>query len=360
MLLITGFGLGCLAVIFLIIARDFGRMPVAQACLTLLIATGAFLLDSIIHHQWKWLTSDIMTMLPAIFWLLCQLAFARRPRLVSVWAALALYSFITPALCRPFDASNELTGHLHIWGWKLPTYAEYIVILHGMWVVVANWSDDLISSRRKLRGFLLGIIGFSALWVTGSLNSGYGSNNSLPAIVCIAALIIAHLLLKGREGVLLGLSKPSNQETPNAHTNTSTNTNTNQQAENSTPNMIDDSDLNKYALKLQQIMSEGFYRTEKLTIQKLSKKIGLPEYKTRALINQTLAYRNFNDYINQLRIAEAGRRLISEPETPVLNIALDVGYRTLSSFNRAFKEIFDQSPTAYRSAKNAHPSNTTT
>ena len=34
----------------------------------------------------------------------------------------------------------------------------------------------------------------------------------------------------------------------------------------------------------------------------------------------------------------------------LLNIALDVGYRTLSSFNRAFKDIFKQTPTAYRQA----------
>ena len=261
-----------------------------------------------------------------------------------------MYSFITPALCRPFDASNELTGQLHFWGWKLPTYAEYIVILHGMWVVVANWSDDLIASRRKLRGFLLGIIGFSALWVTGSLNSGYGSNISLPLIVCVATLIIAHLLLKGRTGVLLGLSKPIDI----------TNINTNNQKEANITTTIDDSDLNKHALKLQKVMSDGFYRTEKLTIQKLSKKIDLPEYKTRALINQTLAYRNFNDYINQLRIAEAGKRLIAEPETPILNIALDVGYRTLSSFNRAFKEIFAQSPTSYRQTQSLPSSNTET
>jgi len=64
-----------------------------------------------------------------------------------------------------------------------------------------------------------------------------------------------------------------------------------------------------------------------------------------------LTYRNFNDYINHLRIAEAGERLIAEPETPVINIALVVGYRTLSSFNRAFKELFDQFPTAYHQSK---------
>jgi AraC-like DNA-binding protein len=103
-------------------------------------------------------------------------------------------------------------------------------------------------------------------------------------------------------------------------------------------------------------MLDGFYRTEKLTLKQLSAKIDFPEYKTRALINETLGYRNFNDYINQLRIAESCEKLVSEPDTPILNIALDVGYRTLSSFNRAFKDILEQTPTAYRQ-KNISPQN---
>jgi len=103
-------------------------------------------------------------------------------------------------------------------------------------------------------------------------------------------------------------------------------------------------------VKLQDLMKKGFYRTERLTLKKLSLELGLPEYKTRALVNNILGYRNFNDYVNHLRIAEAGHRLRTETDTPILNIALDAGYRTLSSFNRAFKDILKQTPTAYRQA----------
>ena len=44
----------------------------------------------------------------------------------------------------------------------------------------------------------------------------------------------------------------------------------------------------------------------------------------------------------------AAERLRNEPDTPVLNISLDVGYRTLSSFNRAFRDIQNATPTEYR------------
>ena len=47
-------------------------------------------------------------------------------------------------------------------------------------------------------------------------------------------------------------------------------------------------------------------------------------------------------------VADAAERLRNEPDTPVLNISLDVGYRTLSSFNRAFRDIQNTTPTEFR------------
>lgn len=345
MLLLTGFSLGCLTILFIIVARDFGRLPVARAFLGLLVAAGAFLLNNVISPEWKWLTSDIMTMLPALFWLICQLAFARRPRLVSVWSALAVLSFVVPSISRPFGASSEMAGALNFWAWKLPTYAEYVVILHGMWVVISGWPDDLIASRRRLRGALLGIVGIAALWVTVSLNTGYGSVLSLPFVVGGVTVIVASLVLTGRKGVLLGLSEPAVSMVKLSKA--SVNAMTEELASKDLPDKPDEA-LNEASQKLKQTMIDGFYRTEKLTLKQLSEKIEFPEYKTRALINETLGYRNFNDYINQLRIAEACEKLVTEPDMPILNIALDVGYRTLSSFNRAFKDILEQTPTAYR------------
>jgi AraC-like DNA-binding protein len=96
------------------------------------------------------------------------------------------------------------------------------------------------------------------------------------------------------------------------------------------------------------IMSEGFYRQEKLTLRDLAVALGLPEYKVRKVINKELGYRNFNEFINEYRINEAALRLLAEPDTPISNIALDVGYRTLSSFNRAFRKEKETTPTAYR------------
>ena len=101
-------------------------------------------------------------------------------------------------------------------------------------------------------------------------------------------------------------------------------------------------------IRIKAIMQEGFYRRENLTLKDLSNVLEVPEYKVRAAINKELGYRNFNEFINEYRINEAAKRLRDEPETPISNIALDVGYRTLSSFNRAFRKEKDTTPTAFR------------
>ena len=340
MLLLTGFGLGCLTLIFIVVLRDFRDLAIAKVFLALLLAASAFLLRTHIPLRFEWLAGDIMTTLPALFWLLCQLAFARRPKLFSVWAVLAVYSFVAPAVGRSFGADTETSGNLYLWTWYMPQFAEYVVLLNGLWVIVSNWKDDLIESRRRLRVALLVTVGFTGLWVTVSMNNGNGGSLSLPIVVSICALIGGSLLLKGRDGVLLGIQvsqgggglavKQLEQAPLNEQVITQANTHS------------------EAALKLKQLMDEGFYRTEKLTLKEISLQIDLPVYKTRALINSTFNYRNFNDYINQLRIEEASQRLVQEPNTPIQNIALDVGYRTLSSFNRAFKEILDQTPSDFR------------
>lgn len=331
---IQGMALGCLLLLGMIVLRDFGRLAVARVFLLVLLAGSCMLLHSYVPESWQWLTSDIMTTVPALFWLLCQLAFAHKPKFKSVWTFIALYSFLAPAIARPFGGSWPASEPLHLFGWLLPSYCEYLLTLHGLWVVAANWQDDLVESRRQMRGIVIGGVGVAVMVIIVSMNTGLGGRLPLALVVLACALVTAYFLLHGRVGALLGATPPVSAElvTPTP------------------PEPVLDKDVQR----LRALMADGFYRTEFLTLGLLAENLHLPEYKTRMLINQTMGYRNFNDYINQLRISEACRRLLAEPQTPVLNISLDVGYRTLSSFNRAFKDIQGCSPTAYREAHPDH------
>ena len=100
---------------------------------------------------------------------------------------------------------------------------------------------------------------------------------------------------------------------------------------------------------LERMCSERLYTNHDLRVGSLAAMLSVPEYKLRKKINQQLGYRNFNHFVNHYRINEASERLLADPRMPVLSIALDVGFRSISSFNTAFQTQFGVSPTQYRS-----------
>ena len=96
--------------------------------------------------------------------------------------------------------------------------------------------------------------------------------------------------------------------------------------------------------------AERLHADHDLRIATLAARLGVPEYRVRRAINAGLGFRNFNHYVNSFRIDEASRRLRSERHLPVLSIALDVGFRSMSSFNVAFRERHDCTPGEFRAA----------
>ncbi len=112
-----------------------------------------------------------------------------------------------------------------------------------------------------------------------------------------------------------------------------------------TPKSINDPVLDQLLMKMK---NQRLYADHDLRVGTLAEQMGIPEYQLRKKINQNLGYRNFNQFINRYRIEEAGERLLQETRTPVLTIALDVGFRSISSFNTAFQVYFGLSPTQYR------------
>jgi len=104
--------------------------------------------------------------------------------------------------------------------------------------------------------------------------------------------------------------------------------------------------------RLSEVMEEGAYTEQGLTIGALAGKIDTPEHQLRALINKGLGFRNFAAFLNSYRIAYA-KTILSDPEQsrlPVLTIAMDAGYNSLAPFNRAFKTVEGVTPTAFRMA----------
>ncbi len=56
---------------------------------------------------------------------------------------------------------------------------------------------------------------------------------------------------------------------------------------------------------------------------------------------------SFRDFINARRVREACLRLDANPNTPLLELAMDCGFNSKSSFNRAFRKFTDRTPSDY-------------
>lgn len=62
---------------------------------------------------------------------------------------------------------------------------------------------------------------------------------------------------------------------------------------------------------------------------------------------------NFTEYVARARV-EAAREGLLNPNRRISEIAYDVGFQSLTQFNRTFKRIFGQSPSEYRDNLSTH------
>ncbi len=113
---------------------------------------------------------------------------------------------------------------------------------------------------------------------------------------------------------------------------------------------VNEKESNEELLKLKQYMiEEKPFLNPSLTIQDISKDMGIPVRDLSILINHKLE-QHFYDFVNSYRIAYAMDILkdVTKSKVTVLEILYEVGFNSKSSFNTAFKKHTGNTPTAYR------------
>ncbi|MBY0354104.1 MAG: helix-turn-helix transcriptional regulator [Rickettsiales bacterium] len=101
------------------------------------------------------------------------------------------------------------------------------------------------------------------------------------------------------------------------------------------------------AQKLEAIMRhEAPYLQPTFSREELARLIRVSEQTASRILNQHLG-KNFNEYVNDFRLEEAKRRLAKE-NGPINVIAYGVGFNSIASFNRVFKQSVGLSPSQYR------------
>lgn len=95
------------------------------------------------------------------------------------------------------------------------------------------------------------------------------------------------------------------------------------------------------------VVRDGAFRDPELSLSSLARKLGTNTgYLSRAL-NEGLG-KNFSTFVNELRCDHVAAALRNGYEGDLLDLALEAGFRSKASFNRAFKARFGVSPSEYR------------
>ena len=86
--------------------------------------------------------------------------------------------------------------------------------------------------------------------------------------------------------------------------------------------------------------------TEALSLEEVSRNAGVSPFHFCKLFKRSTSL-TFTDFVNRARIEHA-KRLLLKPQSRVTEVAYDVGFQSLSQFNRSFRRVTAQSPTEYR------------
>ncbi len=286
---------------------------------------------------WAGLLDLARNLTPGLFMLLCFTLFTERrrfPRWLLVLLAVQL------GLDEPGRAMiPPLWRYARLATQTAPALLQVIFAGFALYWTVADWRFDLVETRRTIRALTLSVggglivaAGLSQVLIDPGSDANYIAHEAL-AVADLA--ILASVLFRmtgGDVGRFLDFesARATVRREPTAN-----------------------ADLPALARLTALLEEERICEQEGLSLKKLADRVGVPEYRLRRLIHEQLGYRNFNALLHDYRIREACRQL-SDPalrRTPILTIALSVGYASINTFSRGFREIMGVTPSAWREAK---------
>ena len=90
------------------------------------------------------------------------------------------------------------------------------------------------------------------------------------------------------------------------------------------------------------------HKNEELSLADVAKAAGASVFHFCKVFHKATGLK-FTDYVARVRLEDARNRLLN-PNLRISEIAYDVGFQSLTQFNRTFKRVFGQSPTEFPGA----------
>ena len=295
------------------------------------------LLQLHVHGIWAVVFNLARNLTPFLFAALCYVLFAEQRRFPRwLYALLAVQLFLEEPvhlLIAPgMPYANAVTQ-------TAPALLETLFVAMALYWTVADWRNDLIEARRRTRLVTFVAIGIDVI-VSGLVPRVLVDPRSVANYYAHVSLVFSHLLLlvfvlfqlmgTGIDAYLDPLNPPA-------------------------PKPASNTDAAALA-RLQALMAnERLYLRPGLTLKLLANRAAIPEYRLRRLIHEQLGFANFNAFLHAWRIREACQQLRdpAQHRTPILTVALSVGYGSVNTFNRGFREVMGTTPSAWRAQSEA-------
>jgi AraC-like DNA-binding protein len=339
-LILTGMACGTILLVVCKLMLEYRQILTAKILSLLLLSAGCYMIQPLVNDIFylRLLLGVVAMASPALFWMFAPTLFTMSESNQKLHQGhyLGLGVCITLGTYQCFQPPAELGGSIvHL----VSLVVTSVITILGLLDVFRHWQSDLVECRRFLRLSLSVTTGAFLLFIV--VNEFIYGHGEFPAVlnylniivISIFAMAFGYIILVSNTNILM------------------------ESIDELTPELVKD-DIPKPSLadrqwldKLTSAMEDEFYyRQVDLTIKSLSEYLTIPEHQLRRLINQQLGYRNFNDYLNRYRVRDAAQRL-SDPKLvrlPILTIAIESGYASLTTFNKAFKTLITMTPSEFR------------
>ncbi|QNL19296.1 helix-turn-helix transcriptional regulator [Hyphobacterium sp. CCMP332] len=213
----------------------------------------------------------------------------------------------------------------------LRTLARYRATLKSL------YSNTEAFELRWIDGFLILLVGVWAAAAISLLSDNLGIGFLTPDTLVFA--------LAG--GVLLTLTAFANAPVPPNALNLPTSPSGDPATEKYARSALSTERAEKIAERILKAMeTEKLYLDPGLSLQKLARHVTTPPNLVSQTLNEQLGM-TFFDFVAQWRVEDAKSRILAGDDS-VLNIALDVGFNSRSTFYKAFKRETGQTPKEFR------------
>ncbi|WP_431156922.1 helix-turn-helix domain-containing protein [Winogradskyella poriferorum] len=292
-----------------------------------------------LNGSFKLVKRDYLHFVPAILYLIYSL-------IVFVTDKLILYEYYFYADKRDKDLSNwyQATGLVSM-GFYLVLSLRYYFNYKNLLFETVSYAESVLF--KWMRNFMIAFLGILVLRVMFFiLNPEWGNFGSQFWHYIAFSVVFYYIAITGYSNVVRQIALANEKlKTVNVFDE-------HNQKHETTDNVIDfGKDFSEWKHKLTVLMvEEQLYENPRLTLTDVARELNITTKTVSGAVNNEFNM-NFNDFVNHYRI-EAVKAKLDKGEqnfTTLLGIALDCGFNSKATFNRAFKKSTNLSPKDYLS-----------